>query len=93
MGNGATQSDSTTTSQQNEPEQNIIRQQSWCPRYEYNDGVKIEIPAHLQRPLTIQEELRRFCVTTMSQIIEDNESGTLGDEDDFEDDEPYNLMS
>ena len=93
MDNGATQGDRKATNEETTFQPNPIRQQNFCPRFEYNDGKKIEIPAHMQRPLTLQEEIQRFVVGTLSHVMDQRGEGTFEEEDDFEDDEPDNLMS
>lgn len=56
---------------------------------EFPDPTPIEIPLEYSRPLTIQEEMKRFLVTEMNKLRTDDH-GSFEDEDDFDvdDDEP-----
>jgi len=102
MGNGTEQNSSETTGKEIFLQQNNVkvapvpdeeRQQFCVPRFEYNSGIKIEIPAHLQKPLTMQEEMQRFIRNTVSHVMEEQGLGTLEEEDDFEDDFEDDLLS
>lgn len=56
---------------------------------EFPDPTPVEIPLEMARPLTLQEEMKRFLVSEMNRMRPED-AGSFEDEDDFDvyDDEP-----